>query len=393
MNVSLVDLKAHHRAFERELKAAFARVLVSGQFVLGREVERFEEEVSNYLHIRHAIALSSGSDALLLALMALNIGPGDEVIVPSFTFFATAGSVARAGATPVFADIRTSDFNLCPIDTKRKITSRTRAIIPVDLFGQPAALDKFESLAGAHQLLLIEDAAQAFGAKLGKRYCGSFGTCAVFSFYPTKNLGGLGDGGMLVTNDDDLADRARILRVHGTSSPHHHDYVGANFRMDATYAALLRVKLPRVDRFNELRREVATFYTDGFSRFSEVGTAQQVDTRIEDPARRVIIPVAMPGRRHIWHQYTILVNGDGERERMRAHLTESGIETAVFYPIPLHRQGCFDFLNIPAYDCPVASRTALRCLSLPMYPEITEEQREAVIEGVGKCLNEVREKV
>jgi dTDP-4-amino-4,6-dideoxygalactose transaminase len=340
------------------------------------------------LEAEHAVAVSSGTDALLLALMALGIGPGDEVVVPAFTFFATAGCVARVGATPVFADV-------CPVcmnmDTDRAMavcTSRTRAIMPVHLFGQPAEMTSLHEWTTARGLTLIEDAAQAIGARHHGRMVGGLGTCGCFSFFPTKNLGCLGDGGMMTTQDAALAERARVLRMHGMQPKYHHACIGGNFRMDALQAALLRVKLPHLEGWTNRRRKQADYYATHLLRLPGVRQARPQDCRCRgtasaDETARMILPVAYPHHYHVWNQYTLRIRGEGERDALRAHLTARGIGSEIYYPVPLHRQKCF---QPNTADCPVADLLAREVLSLPIYPELGPSRQDEVIRALGEFL-------
>ena len=296
MAVPLFDTKVQNNGLAGELQATFARVLASGQFILGPEVTNFERQCAAYLRVRHALGVSSGTDAILLALMALGIGPGDEVICPSFTFFATAGCVARVGAKPVFCDVRADTFNLDVGDAARRITPRTKAIVPVHLYGQAAELESVNVLARQHGIKVIEDAAQAVGARQGGQPVGGFGDFGAFSFFPTKNLGAFGDAGLLTTNDDALAERATLLRNHGAHPKYYHQFVGGNFRLDALQAALLAVKLPLLDGYAQRRAANAARYTAQFSKLSGVGT-------------KVILPFAQPGNHHTWNQYTLRLPG------------------------------------------------------------------------------------
>ena len=282
MAVPLFDTKIQNNALAADLQAAFARVLASGMFILGPEVQSFERQCADYLGVRHALGISSGTDAILLALMALDIGPGDEVLCPSFTFFATAGCVARTGAKPVFCDVRADTFNLDVTDAARRITPRTKAILPVHLYGQAAEMESVNALARQHGIKVIEDAAQAVGATQGGRRAGSFGDFGAFSFFPTKNLGAFGDAGLLTTNDDVLAERATLLRNHGAHPKYFHKFVGGNFRLDAVQAALLAVKLPHLDGYAQLRAANAARYTEHFAKLPGLGT-------------KLILPTAQPG--------------------------------------------------------------------------------------------------
>lgn len=394
MAVPLLDLKPQNLALEGELTAAFQRVLRSGQYILGSEIDAFEAAMARRLAVRHAVSVSSGTDAILLALMSLEIGPGDEVIVPSFTFFATAGCVSRVGATPVFADVCPICFNLDVADVRRRLTRRSKAIIPVHLFGQSADLDPLLALARQHGLRVIEDGAQALGATYRGRPVGGLGDFGTFSFFPSKNLGALGDAGLLVTHDDALAERARLLRVHGAKPKYYHHLIGANFRMDPMQGAFLSVKLPHYDEYTRRRCQNAEAYTAAWS--SRPGVV------VADPGRcgcapaevgeggsgggpgqaRLILPVAYPHNGHIWNQYTVRVPGEGRRDALRGYLADRGIGTEVYYPVPMHRQPCFNPPGSPRLTLPVSEQLAGEVLSLPIFPEMTPAQRQEVIAAV-----------
>jgi dTDP-4-amino-4,6-dideoxygalactose transaminase len=368
MNVNLLDLKAQNGAREPELQEAFLRVLRSGHFILGPEVERFERALAEFTGAKHALGVSSGTDAILVALMALGIGPGDEVLCPSFTFFATAGCVARVGAKPVFVDSCPVCFNLDVGDAARRITPRTRAIIPVHLFGQAAEMDGVLDLARQHGLRVIEDAAQAMGAT-----------------YRGRKVGALGDAGALLTNDTALFERAKILRMHGMDPKYYHLVVGGNFRLDALQAALLSVKLPHFDVYTARRRRNAALYTERLAQLPGVETARAGDggcanagAGVMDTAASLILPVAYPHNGHIWNQYTLRVIGAGRRDALRAHLSARGVGSEIYYPLPLHEQACFAHLGGKPEDFPRAHRLAGEVLSLPIYPEIPAEQIEQV---------------
>ena len=404
----LFDIKAQHQAIEPELLAAFERVLRSGHFILGPEVQAFETSVAALAGTRHAIGVSSGTDAILLALMALGIGPGDEVICPAFTFFATAGCVARVGAKPVFADSCPVCFNIDPADVERRITNRTKAILPVHLFGQAAEMDTLLALARKHRLAIIEDAAQAIGAEYRGRPVGGIGDFGTFSFFPTKNLGACGDAGMLVTNNDELADRARLLRTHGARQKYFHDLIGANFRIDAVQAALLAVKLPHLASYTARRRENAIFYTDQLLKLTGVGLADALGSRccgastgtasssrtacdisVDGSPARLLLPTAYPHNTPIWNQYTIRVTGPGRRDALRQFLAERGIGAEIYYPVPLHRQRCFAPADGTVESLPVAEAAAERCLSIPIFPELTREQLQEVVTGIAAFIGAV----
>jgi dTDP-4-amino-4,6-dideoxygalactose transaminase len=349
---------------------------------MGPDVAAFEEEVAGFVEVKHAIGVSSGTDAILLALMALGIGPGDEVLCPTFTFFATAGCVVRAGATPVFVDAEPITFNLDVADAARKVTSRTKAIIPVHLFGQCAEMDAVMELAQKHNLAVIEDAAQSFAAKYKGRGAGSVGTFGTYSFFPSKNLGALGDAGMLVTNDDVLAEKARLLRIHGAKPKYYHRLVGANFRLDTLQAAFLRVKLSKYEGYTHRRRENAAYYTD---KLSKLEGAVPASSHKSGDGATLVLPVS-PRREHIWNQYTLRIPGNGRRDSLRRHLTERGIGTEIYYPVPMHQQECFAYCA-NAIKCPVATTLAGQVLSVPIYPELTSNQLDEVIRAVNAYRN------
>jgi dTDP-4-amino-4,6-dideoxygalactose transaminase len=397
--VPLFDTKAQHQVIEPELISAFQRVLRSGQFILGPEVQGFEQAIAEFIGVRHAIGVSSGTDAILLALMTLGIGPGDEVICPSFTFFATAGCIARVGAKPVFVDCCPVCFNLDVANVAQKITAKTKALIPVHLFGQAANMDALMALARDHELAVIEDAAQSLGAEYRGRKVGAIGTFGAFSFFPTKNLGACGDAGLLVTNDDALAERARLLRTHGAKQRYYHELVGANFRLDALQAAFLTVKLPHYAGYTAQRRENAAFYTDQLSKFPGVLTADviaslcfghstgAIRSSVVAPADAgLVLPVAYPHNTHIWNQYTLRVPGPGRRDALKRFLAEQGIGSESYYPVPLHKQQCFISLTAPRQALPVSEAIAEQCLSIPIYPELTRDQLTEVVSGIGSFL-------
>jgi dTDP-4-amino-4,6-dideoxygalactose transaminase/acetyltransferase-like isoleucine patch superfamily enzyme len=342
--VPFVDLAAQHAPLLPELRAAFDRVVKSGRFVLGEEVTRLEAELAARLRGRHAIGVSSGTDALLAALMALGVGPGDEVVTTPLSFFATAGSVARLGARPVFADVDPESMNLDPAAVRAAITPRTKAILPVHLFGRPCSLELFD-LASSLGIPVVEDAAQALGATTARGPVGSLGTLACFSFFPTKNLGALGDGGLVTTNDDQLAERVRLLRVQGARPKYHHLVIGGNFRLDELQAAFLRVKLPHLDRWTSERRDAARAYEEAFARSTwPVNTPGLVDG-------------------HVYHQYVVRTP---ERDALRARLKDAGVETEIYYPAPLHRMPCFEELGHGEGSFPEAERVCREGLALPL---------------------------
>ena len=365
--VPLLDLAAQHEVLMGEMTEALARVCESGWFVLGPDVTELEKNVAEYSQAKHAIGCASGSDALLLALMACNIGQGDEVIVPSFTFFATASAVTRLGATPVFADIKPDTFNLDPVDVQAKVTSATKAILPVHLFGQCADMDALGQIAEKAGAAIVEDAAQAIGAEHAGRRAGSIGRIGCFSFYPTKNLGGAGDGGMLTTNDDETADRLRLLRGHGMRPRYYHKEIGVNSRLDSFQAAVLNVKMRHLDRYTQQRQANA-------DRYAELFAATGLD-------RQLGLPVALPNRRHVWNQYVVRVP-DGKRDALREHLAEAKIGAEIYYPLGLHEQECFAYLGYKSGDLPETDRAAAEVLALPIFPELTAAQQRVVVDRI-----------
>ncbi|MGQ9713038.1 MAG: DegT/DnrJ/EryC1/StrS family aminotransferase [Desulfotomaculales bacterium] len=370
MKIPVLDLTRQYNTIRKEIDAAVARVLSSGRFILGSEVEAFEQEVAEYLGVRHAIGVASGTDALLLSLRALGIGPRDAVVVPSFTFFATAGVVHNVGATPVFVDIDPHTLNIDPRNVEERLATdptlraKTKAIIPVHLYGQMADMDEIMAIAREYELFVIEDAAQAIGAEYRGRKAGSIGHLGCFSFFPTKNLGAYGDGGMVVTNDDELAERVRMLRVHGARPKYYHHLVGYNSRLDALQAAILRAKLPHLPEWSAARQRLAARYDE---------LLREIDG--------LVLPYRATDRTHIFHQYTIRVLG-GKRDALRAYLAEQGIATEVYYPLPLHLQPCFRHLSYREGDLPESERASREVLSLPMFPELTEEEQGYVAEEI-----------
>lgn len=391
MNVNLLDLKAQNAALEPELNEAFLRVLRSGHFILGPEVDRFERALAEFTGAKHALGVSSGTDAILVALMALGLGPGDEVLCPSFTFFATAGCVARVGAKPVFVDSCPVCFNLDLRDAARRITPRTKAIIPVHLFGQAAEMNVVLDLARQHGLRVIEDAAQAMGATYRGKQVGTLGDFGTISFFPTKNLGALGDAGALLTNDTALFEKAKIMRMHGMDPKYYHRVIGGNFRLDALQAAMLSVKLPHFNGYTAARRRNAALYTERLAQLPGVEVARAEDcgcavAGAAETTARLVLPVAYPHNGHIWNQYTLRVIGAGRRDALRAHLTARGVGSEIYYPLPLHEQVCFAHLGFKPDDFPWAHHLAGTVLSLPIYPEIPAEQIEQVCAVIAEFL-------
>jgi dTDP-4-amino-4,6-dideoxygalactose transaminase len=364
MDVPLLDLKPQYRALKRELDDAVARVIESQHFILGPEVTALEHEIAEYTACRHGIGMSSGTDALLAALMALDIRPGDEVITTPYTFFATAGTIARLGATPVFVDIDPQTFNIDPLGIDAAITARTRAIMPVHLYGRIADMDAIARIARQREIPVIEDAAQAIGAfDRSGRKAGAIGDMGCFSFFPSKNLGGFGDGGMTVTQNDDLARSLRMLRMHGMEPKYYHSMVGGNFRLDALQAAVLRVKLRHLDDWTSARRRNADRYRDLFD------AAGLQDT--------IILPADEPG--HIYNQFVIRTP---RRDRLQAHLRSRAVGTEIYYPVPLHLQECFRYLDLAPGSMPHSEAAASETLALPIFPELTDAQLEYVVTAI-----------
>ncbi|MEN6560335.1 MAG: DegT/DnrJ/EryC1/StrS family aminotransferase [Acidobacteriota bacterium] len=380
MNVPLLDLKAQYARIREEVRPALDRVIESQLFILGPEVEALEREIAAYSGVRHAVGVSSGTDGLLVALMALGIKPGDEVVTTPFSFFATAGVIARLLAVPVFVDIEPVSFNLDPARLERAITPRTKAILPVHLFGQCADMDRILAIARERGIPVVEDACQSIGAEYKGRKAGSLGDLGVFSFFPSKNLGGFGDGGMVVTNDAALNEKLLLLRQHGSAKTYHHKLVGGNFRLDAIQAAVLRVKLKHLDEWSTARRANATFYS---KRFTESGLRDGAGLRVPLSIRER----SGDAHHHIYNQYTLRVR---ERDRLREFLKAAGVGTAIYYPVPLHLQECFAGLGNKAGDFPEAEKAAAEALSIPVYPELTEGQRDHVVRKVEEFYRERR---
>ena len=405
MKVALLDLKQQNTALAPQLQQAFQRVLDSGQFILGREVDELEKSVAAVVEAKYALGVSSGTDAILLALMALGIGHGDEVICPSFTFFATAGCIARSGAKPVFADSCPVCFNLDVEDAARRITPRTKAIMPVHLFGQAAEMDGVMDLAKKHGIRVVEDAAQALGAGYRGRKLGSIGDFGTFSFFPSKNLGGFGDSGLLVTNDESLAGMARIMRTHGSKPKYFHKVVGGNFRIDPLLAALLAVKLPHLPEYTRGRKENAAYYTAGLSQIPGVMTTPLPDVNgncscggacRDTNGGHILLPVALPHTDHIWNQYTLRIRSaspwkisGSPRDALQQYLKAREIGSEIYYPKPMHQQECF---APPAGQTPeplpVSEQLAAECLSIPIYPELKREQADTVIDAIRDFVKE-----
>lgn len=375
--VPLLDLKAQYAAIREDVRAAIERVVESQVFILGPEVEALEREVASYSQCDHGIGVSSGTDALLVALMAMGIRPGDEVITTPFTFFATAGAVARLGARPVFVDIDPRSYNINPRLLEAAVTPRTRAIIPVHLYGQMADMDPIMDVAGRHNLVVIEDAAQAVGAEHKGRRAGSIGHMGCLSFFPSKNLGAFGDGGMVVTNDADLADRVKLLRTHGYRPKYYNKVVGGNFRLDSIQAAVLRVKLLHLDDWTAARCRNAQLYRDRLNQAGLVRENPEETSSAERPG--LVLPAETGEGRHVYNQFVVR---SGRRDELMAHLKGQGIGTEIYYPVPMHVQECFADLGYKAGDFPMSERAADETLALPIYPELTEGQIDDVVEGI-----------
>jgi len=363
--VPLLDLRPQYEALREEILAAVTRVCDSQRYILGPEVEAFESDLASRLGVRHGVAVSSGTDAVLVALMAHGVGPGDEVVTSTYSFFATAGSIVRLGATPVLVDIDPATFNLDPGAIARAITPRTKAIMPVHLFGLSADMDPILDEASRSGIRVIEDAAQAIGATYKDRTVGGLGLAGCFSFFPSKNLGAFGEAGLVVTNDEAFATRVRMLRDHGMKPKYHHHIVGGNFRMDALQAAVLRVKAPHLSTWSEARRLNAARYVRLFR-----------DAGLSD---RIVLPIEPRGRRHIFNQFVIRA---ADRDGLKRHLDAVGIGNEIYYPVPFHLQPCFADLGYKIGDFPEAERAARDSLAVPIYGELTLEQQQAVVQAI-----------
>jgi dTDP-4-amino-4,6-dideoxygalactose transaminase len=371
MRVPLLDLQAQYRPLRDEILAAVTRVCDSQRFIMGPEIEALESELSRQIGVTHAIAVSSGTDAVLLALMALDIKAGDEVVTTTYSFFATAAAIERVGARPVLVDIDPMTFNIDTVKAAAAITPRTKAIIPVHLFGLSADLDPIMDAANRAGIPVVEDAAQAIGSTYKSRPAGTIGALGCFSFFPSKNLGAFGDAGLLTTNDDRLAKRARLLRTHGMEPKYYHHLVGANFRMDAIQAAVLRVKAPHLAEWTEGRRANAARYR---TLFRSAGL---------DPV--VSLPVEPPDRRHIFNQFVIRT---AERDALKRHLDERGVGNEIYYPVPFHLQPCFAHLGYRRGDFPHAERAAADSLAIPVYGELSRDQQRCVVSAVAEFVNQ-----
>jgi len=382
MKVALLDLKAQYKPIKKEIDAALIGVAESQNCILGAEVEKLEKSLSEYLECKYAIGVSSGTDALLIALMAIDIKPDDEVIIPTYSFFATAGVVSRLNAKPVFIDSDPVTFNLDPEKLRSLITKKTKAIVPVHLYGQSCEMDEIMKIAKEFGLKVIEDGAQAIGSQYKDgRKVGNIGDIGCFSFYPSKNLGCFGDGGLVTTNDEALAEKLRILRVHGGKPKYFHKIIGGNFRIDAIQAAVLNVKLPHLDSWTKKRQENAELYTKSFV---AAGLAEEEGRIKYDANNTALLPKAVYKEFnlkyfHIYNQYVIRVEN---RDELRKHLTANEIGSEIYYPVPFHQQECFRYLGYKTGDFPVSEWCAKDSVALPIYPELTNEQIEFVVKTI-----------
>lgn len=368
MKVPLLDLKEQNDALRPEIEAALGRVLDTNGFILGGEVAELEKELAAYCGTKYAIGCASGSDALLLAMMAFDIGPGDEVITTPYSFFATVSAITRLGATPVFVDIDPQTYNLNVSQVEAKITKNTKVIQPVHLYGQCADMTALNAIAEKHAIPVVEDAAQAIGAEENGVRAGAMSSVGCFSFYPSKNLGGMGDGGFMTTNDGTIAEKLLALRVHGSKERYYHKWVGLNSRLDGFQGAVLRVKLPHLDTWSNKRKANADRYRELFEN--------------AELTEQIFLPTERENCRHIYNQYVIRV--PGRRDDLREHLTASGVGTDIYYPLPLHLQECFAYLGGKTADMPESERAGIETLALPIFPELTGEQQEHVVASIAE---------
>lgn len=371
MKVPLLDLKEQNQALRPEIDAAIKKVLDSNGFILGAEVKALEEELAEYCQTKYAIGCASGTDALLLALMALDVSTGDEVITTPYSFFATVSAVTRLGATPVFVDIDPKTYNLDVSQIEAKITEKTKAIQPVHLYGQCADMEELEKISKKYGIPLVEDAAQAIGAEEDGRRAGSMSAVGCFSFYPSKNLGGIGDAGFMTTDDEQLAKKLFALRVHGSEERYYHKWVGLNSRIDAIQAAVLRVKLPHLDTWSDKRKENADYYRQ---LFTDAGLIEEIS-----------LPFERENVRHIYNQFVIRV--PERRDELKQFLAENEIGTDIYYPVSLHLQECFNYLGHKENDFPESEKASRETLALPIYPELKPEQQEYVVEKIAEFVN------
>lgn len=360
--VPIIDLVKHYKSIESEINDVVLSVLSSGSYVLGRNVEAFEEQLATYLSCKHVISCANGTDAILLVLMSLGVQKDDEVITVAHSFFATSEAIALSGAKPVFTDVREDDFNIDPSKIEKLITKKTKAIIPVHLYGQPCEISLVSEIAKKYNLYVIEDCAQALGAKYKNKFVGTFGDVGTISFFPTKNLGAFGDGGAICTNNDDIAKKIKQLRVHGSPKRYVHDYIGLNSRLDEIQAAILKVELKYLDKWNKDRQKAARYYDELLSSVNQVVT-----------------PPVKPACHHVFHQYAIRLK---ERDYLCEKLQEAGIQTIIYYPIPIHLQKAFSYLGYKKGSLPVTEKICSEILSIPMYPEIKPEDQEYIVKQI-----------
>lgn len=364
IKIPILDLKPQYNAIREEIHAAIDRVLESGQFIMGPDVKQFEQATAKYLGVKHAIGVNSGTDALIIGLRALNIGEGDEVITTPFSFFATAESISNVGAKPVFADVDVNSFNINPEAIKSQITSRTKAILPVHLYGNSAAMDRIKEIASEYDLKIIEDCAQSFGARFGGKHTGTIGDVGAYSFFPSKNLGAYGDGGLIATNDDQVAETARMLRVHGAKKKYHNEVLGYNSRLDTLQAAILLIKLTYIDRWNAGRRSVAKTYNILLAKAPNIITPEITDS-------------------HVFHQYTIRIT-NGKRDQLSEYLSQQGIGNMIYYPIPQDKLPVYHG-KYPAN--PVSDQLSTQVLSLPIWAELEDQKATLIVDAIQSFMN------
>ncbi|PLR73687.1 DegT/DnrJ/EryC1/StrS family aminotransferase [Bacillus sp. UMB0728] len=369
MKIPMLDLSEQYQGLRDEMLKVLDEVMSSSRFILGDNVKKLEKDVAEYSNVAHGIGCGNGSDAIHISLQAAGVKDGDEVITTPFTFFATGGAIVRAGGKPVYVDIDPVTFNIDPVKIEEAITDKTKAIIPVHLYGQMADMERIREIADKHGLAVIEDAAQAIGAKHNGKTVGELGTAATYSFFPTKNLGAYGDAGMIVTNDDEIAESCRVIRVHGSKPKYYHHVLGYNSRLDELQAAVLNVKFPHLNDWSEMRRERAAYYT------------KLLNERLGD---LVATPVEKEGNYHVFHQYTIRVE---KRDELQSFLKDEGVATMIYYPLPLHVQPVFQNLGYKEGDLPISEKAAAEALSLPMFPELKPEQQEYVVEKIAQFFN------
>ena len=364
MKIQMLDLSEQYQSFRQEIIGKLDAVMSSSQFILGENVKKLETDVAKYSNVTYGIGVGNGSDAIHIALQAAGVVQGDEVITTAFTFFATGGAIVRAGATPVFVDIDPISFNIDSAKIEAAITEKTKAIIPVHLYGQMSDMESIKAIADKHSLIVVEDAAQAIGAKQNGKSVGEMSTAATYSFFPTKNLGAYGDGGMIVTNNDEIAEKAKVIRVHGSKPKYYHHVLGYNSRLDEIQAAILNVKFPYLDEWSQARRKRAAYYNEKLNK--ELSSV-------------IKTPIEKDGYYHVYHQYTLRVQ---KRDELQNYLKDQGIATMIYYPLPLHTQPVFNDLGYREGDLPETEKAAKEALSLPMYPELKQEEQDYVIEKI-----------